>query len=82
MNQEERNTDLRYIGNSDLWPHWPFLPMKRFRGQDREFGYLRAVSGERLKIRRGNMYMAKEDDPVGWEYATAEAMLDDGWVVD
>lgn len=74
--------DLEFLQNPLLWPAWPLLPLKRFRGKEREFGYVVAQKGHLTEIRAGNIFAAKETDPVRWTYDTPEAMLADGWQVD
>lgn len=77
------NNDLRYIKTPGLWVMWPFCPLKRFVGQTtRDFGYLVAQEGKLTTIYKGNVFMAKKDDPVGWTYESAEQLVADGWVVD
>lgn len=80
----EYNADLRFLQDPNLWPAWPFLPLKRYNatGGWPEFGYVVAVKGQLTSIRKGNMFGAKSDDPVTWVYETPEALLADGWEVD
>lgn len=75
--------DLSYVKDPGDWVMWPFCPLKRWKDRStQEFGYLVAVEGQLTTIRKGNMFKASPDDPVGWTYDSAEAMLNAGWRVD
>lgn len=79
---DHRASDKRYISTPMIWNQWPFCPLKRFQGPNREFGYIIAVEGQLLTVRNGNMFAAKPDDPIWNTYTSVDAILDDGWEVD
>ena len=80
---EDERTDLRYIRTPELWPNWPFLPLKRGSNQTREIAYLLAEPRDKgYHLYDGNMLAAKQSDPILKTYDSPEALVVDGWVVD
>lgn len=83
----EVNIDLRYLTNPDLWPLFPRLPIKRWRDSKMECGVvicptLEGPTPEPIVIHLGSVYATDLSEAPTIEYATAQATIDDGWVVD
>ena len=74
--------DLDGIKNGeDHWPHWPFLPMKRIEGSAIRCGVVNAR--DKACVVEVNLYdLGNYDRARCYLYASIEAMLADGWVVD
>lgn len=85
----------RVLQHTELWPLWPFLPMKNplYKG---EHGFPKLGVMYDLTIlgppkrycihdcTLSTIPMKKADFEAlnKWEYASLEALLDDGWLVD
>jgi len=77
---EERERSLAHIKDPDQWVHLGKCPIKRRRGtQMPEVGYLVEGAGPRVYL--GNLFNIRQDDAFK-DYASFEAIIDDGWVVD
>jgi hypothetical protein len=81
-------TDREAILNSDKWPNWPFLPVKRRRGgRHPEVGVLLA-NDKSLTVYIINLFQIRngkslaEQVSVMYSYPTVSEMLTEGWVVD
>jgi len=73
------------MGRPDLWPQWPYLPLKRYPEDNTapQFGYLLDVGGpERFCIFLGNMFAAKPATDIRQTYTSFQEIVDDGWEVD
>jgi hypothetical protein len=70
--------DVQMLQRPHLWPHGGYLPLKR-KGQIANEGYVAAARPTRVYL--GNIYMRAFSAPFQ-DYADAEAIVDDGWMVD
>jgi len=76
--------DMDMIHSPNLWPCWPFLPVKRYVDRKCIVGIVthddvRTVHD--LNLARG--WTSEEFDvALATPYASVEAMLEDGWMVD
>jgi hypothetical protein len=79
-------TDKQMIQNPDLWPRWPWLPVKK-SAQTLLTGLL-CCSEEHLEgkmiIYHAYLYKMPEtmEGVPTTEYPNVDAMLADGWVID
>lgn len=80
--------DLTMIRNPLRWPCWPWLPLKRRNNslEDKNLGIL-CADGKSLTVYHVYLFdlpKTKEEfeSVPKSEYATHEAMLQDGWIVD
>lgn len=92
MDEKERKEDLGMMKNPDTWLRWPILPMKKIEKEEErpKLGFMLAT-GKPIVYTR-NMYelahigvkTVKEimENVSNTEYASFEAVLDDGWQVD
>lgn len=80
--------DAEMIANPDRWPAWPILPVKRrgWMDDDCNLGVV-LDEGTRSTVYHVNICDLPKTQE-GWigaaktHYATVEAMLKDGWIVD
>lgn len=75
----------RLLPDQDSWIHWPIMPMKRWRDQTYEFGYIYGnmdPGQPPLVIRGGLLTDANENNPIVGQYQTIDELIADGWVVD
>lgn len=85
-------TDAEMIGDPDRWPRWPVLPVKRRVGGDSVMGIVFADADLRDRhpaVYELNMYHiegtvaeCKAKAKAKHEYASIDALVTDGWVVD
>lgn len=94
----DRKRDLQHVSNPDNWSTWPYCPMKRhhpsrnmeccclwagdWKDTEEGINYVPVV-----RLYSANMFNLPADVEAFkatkvYEYATFEAMLDDGWRVD
>ena len=85
--QEETDRALKFVGDPDNWPMWPFLPLKRIRKGILQAGFLfngslddNTVAPE---VYIGTIY----DKDMGPEsrryvYDSIEAVFEKGWKID
>jgi hypothetical protein len=78
-----------FIADPGLWPHWPFLPVKRPTkdGGDVEVGVLYATDEPWRHVYRRNLLMLPPTRAEflaldKHEYDSLDALLADGWIVD
>lgn len=74
--------DLEMITNPDLWPMWPYLPMKRRVDSsipESGFFYSTSLRGNTVVFYEGNMITAKSANKTD---LTPEQVLAAGWIVD
>ena len=83
--------DKQFILRPLEWPHWPFLPMKRYtKGRQMETATLPAIDGfysytgkmtllliPLFDIEKDSLKSANKK-----EYDNVDALLADGWIVD
>lgn len=89
--------DTAMIRDSDLWPMWPCLPLKRRNNslEDKNLGFLLATEEHRMAVEgRGKLCVyhgyifslpktqEQWDAIPRTEYATVEELLADDWIVD
>ena len=89
--------DAAMIRDTDRWPAWPCLPLKRRNNslEDKNLGVLlateehrRAVNGRgKLRVYHGYIFSLPKtqeqwDATPRTEYDTIEELLADGWMVD
>ena len=82
-----REALLRMGPDPNSWPLWPVLPVKSRTKKEAsgipQLGYLfEQAEGEPLRVRDGNIYAPKADDPIIATYSSWQEMVADGWVVD
>ena len=76
-------SDKEFILNSDNWPSWPHLPMKRGESPNQELGVM--VAGNPQTIFLINLY---EINPETFKtcksiiYTSIDDLLADGWMID
>jgi hypothetical protein len=70
--------DLLMLQRPHLWPHVGVLPLKR-RGDIANTGYITADKPTRVYL--GNLFLRGLSGTFR-DYADAQAIVDDGWVVD
>ena len=69
----------------EKWPCWPFLPVKRRNHKvEPNIGVMCASKEDRWTVYHINMFDMPRDLATASksEYATVDALLADGWVVD
>lgn len=84
---ESKATDIQFMKNPMEWPRWPVLPLVK-RGERLSCGFLLAEgdgSVQIFKVYLGYMYELSKKKVSEFEFKTyesAEAVSEDGWVVD
>lgn len=88
---ERQIEDREFIENSNQWPNWPVLPIKRYTKKFElpECGFIMDVSGfggkslvylcNLFKVTSGE---TKLDEVPTLQYSDVKEMLLDGWMVD
>jgi hypothetical protein len=73
-------TDAKIIADPDLWPKWPYLPLKKLNHHG---GFLYYDSRLPITVYLGNLW---RHDPIEKlekiQYRSIELMLTDGWKID
>jgi hypothetical protein len=92
LSPEQRVEELDFLRNPDQWPNWPLLPIKRYGapGDPPECALLDSIGAPEPKVRVVfvNMFQLRELTHAERQalrvevYDSAEALLDDGWMVD
>ena len=77
--------DIQMIENSNNWPGWPLLPVKRYGKDDfLECGFIYADGF--FTVYAGNIFAIKSGDDITklpqHEYVSATDVVLDGWMVD
>lgn len=93
MEAERQQKDVRAIEEGYLWPHYPFIPVKRYVNGDMECALMVDRMGWNVWI--GNLFEVatilgpgahKVSDMLAdcpkLEYANAQEWLDAGWRID
>jgi len=80
--KRDRERYKKLFTNPSKWARHPLLPLKRYREQTvpPELGFV--VYGDVTKVRLGNMFSTDIKNQDSIIYASIDALLDDGWVVD
>ncbi len=73
--------------DTESWPQWPYLPVKRYDSsmENNNLGILvDLLDGKHWTVYHVNLYDIPQDLRTArrTEYATVDALLADGWVVD
>lgn len=88
MPKQEIN-DVEFIKNSDNWPRWPCLPVKRYpKDAMMESGFL--IDDNTYTVYIGSIFRLKSNVDLGtqikdmkqYKYKSAEEIVEDGWIVD
>lgn len=77
--------DMRGILKPDMWPRWPFLPVKRKDGDNMwpEMGLLTdGDPDQQFRVYVTNLYKPDFENCDSYKYETVRELLDDGWRVD
>ena len=75
----DERTDVEFMQRPNLWPVWPFLPLKR----PGELGVLVELQrGVEPTVHLANLYMVKIGVSPTKTYSSFQALYDDGWRVD
>jgi hypothetical protein len=78
---DERAKTREYLADDDLWPNWPYFPMK-----NRQTGTLGFVSADNpLRVFLANYFesiLTKRMPDNSQEFPSVDALLDAGWVGD
>jgi hypothetical protein len=96
MDEQLRQKHKDMISDPDKWPRWPFLPLKRILpdlNPPRNFVFGIVFDGERgsdqagFTVRFANIFhmpqTLEEYQQLNYcFYRDADALIDDGWVVD
>jgi len=91
IDEKERQECLKMMRDPGSWGLWPILPMKKLGEHGPNmFGFMLATGKPKLYLRNFldlqdiGIQTAKEADEKirAKEYASFEAMIDDGWIVD
>ncbi len=89
IQRQDPPSDREFILNPDLWPAWPYLPLKRYpKGRsgpevcllvatERPYEALYAHNLFHLPPTRDEFLAGKK-----YVYETVDALLADGWIVD
>lgn len=84
-----KEDNARMISTPDEWPQWPLLPVKRFKSEEDhtwnnlETGVIHAAAPTRVRVI--NLWGITEEaweKAEKYEYASAQHVVDAGWVVD
>jgi len=73
--------DVAMIEDGDRWPLWPRLPLKRGPNNN-ELGVLMHAEPSGYLCFHINMFQDITKDTPATRYATADAVVRDGWKVD
>ena len=85
--EKSKATDIQFMKNPMEWPRWPVLPLVK-RGESLACGFLLAErdgSVQIFKVYLGYIYELPKKKVSDFEFKTyesAEAVSEDGWVVD
>lgn len=79
-------THLQFIQNQHAWPSWPMLPVKKITDTV-EHGLLVSCGSEGYTLLGVSIYNLPTDPEEflksrSKDFATAEAVVADGWIVD
>jgi len=86
LTQDQRR-ELDLVNDEDRWPHWPVLPVKRYREGD--MPDLGVIVAGRSTVYLVNLFQL-QTGPLGpqlegvekRDYANREALIADGWIGD
>ena len=87
MPRNSSNREIRFMERPMLWPHWPYLPLKRssIAGNHFQCAFLDANSRD-YKKGHYQLYLgfvfAPQSATKSTVYTSLQAILDDGWLVD
>lgn len=91
-NSKWAQNDANFVTHPDLWPKWPYLPIKRWvkdeKGrEDMECGIILGTETPWSRVFVANIWHlppTREEflKTEKYQYPTVEALLADGWVVD
>ena len=91
ISEQDIQSEVKFIQNTDAWPRWPMLPVKRSNGHKFPTCAILLDSKDYIKnnnnivVYECNMYSASKeaiDKCVKHNYNSIEDMLKDGWMVD
>lgn len=84
---DRKAEDVAFMKDSDNWPAWPFLPLKKYKSNDSVCGVLWVADNKKAIIHLGNMFnlpKTKEEFKKlpTITYNSFEELVNDGWCVD
>lgn len=80
---EEAAEECRLIRNVELWPMWPWLPMKNYDKEPTGLGMMHA--SDLTKVYLVTLFEAGDTDfstAPAEEFESVEALVDAGWMGD
>lgn len=91
--RRERERNLYFFGQPDLWMTWPYLPLVRRTAGKEGYGALcdlfgaRGKTGYRATVFMGNLFLLPASEPELLElpkeiFDTLDELYDAGWRVD
>lgn len=73
---------MAFMADPDRWPRWPLLPVKRYKDDTLETGYLIEMKGSKYVVYQNTIFCADPRTDAHFRYESFEAIVADGWRVD